>query len=75
MLLKGLKSLVYLGCRQSSKGSGYYVTVADDENYVRYTFYSKKRYDFDKGVKVLLVLDLYHFDGKLQFRIDSLEVV
>lgn len=75
LLLKGVKSLVYLGSRQGKNGNGCYVTLADDENYVRYTFYSKKRYDLDKGIKVIPYLDIYHFDGKLSFRLSDLEVV
>lgn len=72
LLLKGVKSLVYLGLRHSKNGNGCYVTLADDENYVRYTFFSKKRYGFEKGDKVVPVVELYYFDGRVNFRLVDL---
>lgn len=74
MELRGLNECIFVRCLESKKGNGFYVEVAD-EDFDKYRFYSRKKFDFEKGQKVVPILEVYSFSGLIRIRIKDLEVV
>jgi len=74
MKFKALNEYIFIKCRESNKGNGFYVEIVDVD-YNKYTFYSRKKFDLEKGQKVVPILEVYSFAGVIRFRIEDLEVV
>jgi len=74
MQFKALNEFIFSRCKESNKGNGFYIEVVDVD-YNKYTFYSRKKFDLEKGQKVVPILDVYSFAGTIRFRIEDLEVV
>jgi len=73
MEFRGINEFIFVKCLQSKKGTGFYVEVAD-EDFNKYCFYSRKKFDLKKGQKVVPILDVYSYLGEIRFRIKDLEV-
>lgn len=75
MEFKANSDLIYVQSKANKKGTGYYVELADDD-FNKFRFFSKKSFPtLSKGVRVVPVLDIYTFNGRIQMNLVDLEVV
>lgn len=71
MELRGLSECIFVRCIERKKG-GFYIEIVDSE-YNKYRFYSRKKFDLEKGQKVIPILEVYSFEGKIRLRLKDLE--
>ncbi len=75
MEFKALSEFIYVGCKETKKGNGFYIVLVDEKKYDKYGFYSRKKFDFEKGQKVVPILEVYCFSGETRIRLKDLEGV